>query len=104
MPWGEAVRLYGIVSADPSSALFAASSGWVHPFSWEALILADLLDVQVAKASSKKRRPKPWHRPWTRKDKSTKRMGTPVSIAEFEAMRERARNAASKEIDLSAGR
>lgn len=65
MSWGEATRLVGVLAADPSSALCAALAGWEHPFSREALILADLFDVQYA--SKAKRRPQPWPRPWNKR-------------------------------------
>lgn len=96
--WDEAIRLTKILSADPSSALAAARSGWEYPWPWEAILLADLVDVQVA--SKSKRRPKSWPRPWKKSDRSVRRMGTPMSISEFEALRARARGAESQEVDL----
>ena len=101
MGWAEAVRLHGIVASDPSSAVFAAMSGWQHPFSWEALALADLLDVQVAKATPKNKRLKPWHRPWVRKDDSQRRMGKAVSVDEFKKLLKRAYSQQSEEVDLT---
>lgn len=80
MTFGEAMRLTRVLMRDPSSVVFAAVQGWEHPFPWEAMILADLVDVQVAKAS--KRTPKPWPRPWSAKPKA---IGTAMSIADLEA-------------------
>lgn len=99
MRWGEAVRLTKILTGDPSSQVAAAIVGWEYPFSWEAVLLADLVDVQVASKSKKKQ--KPWPRPWKKSDKSKRAIGTPVTIAEFEKMRARARNAKSREISLT---
>lgn len=79
MGWGEAVRLVRILANDPSSQTVAAVSGWSHPFGWESILLADLFDVQLGKAS--KRHPKPWPRPW--QQRAVKSMGTAVSVAEF---------------------
>ena len=64
--WGEAIRLVGILRADPSSALAAAMEGWDHPISREALILMDLFDLDMAVNAGKKK-PKPYPRPWKQK-------------------------------------
>lgn len=98
MCWSEAFRLTRILCADPSSAVAASVAGWEHPFPWEAILLAELVDVQVAKAS--KTRPRPLPRPWKRPGESRRRMGTPMSIEEFEAVRARVRGAESREVDL----
>lgn len=65
MSWGEALRLIRVLAADPSSATGAALADWEHPFSREALILADLFDVQAM--SKSKRKPPPWPRPWVKR-------------------------------------
>ena len=71
---------------DPSSHLGAAHAGWDHPYSREALILADLWDLQVAaNTDRKKRRPKPYPRPFKRKGASTKSATPTVGQAEITA-------------------
>ena len=78
MTLAEAARLATTLAADPSSASFAAITGWSHPISREALILMDLfdLDMATATAGSKGRKPKPHPgRPWKPSDKTTKRHG-----------------------------
>ena len=60
--WGEAVRLVRVLLTDPSSATCAAVEGWRHPMSREALLLADLFDLQYA--SKAKKKPQPYPRPW----------------------------------------
>lgn len=57
MPWDEAIRLGGILRADPSSMLAASMEGWDHSISREALAILDLFDL-MHMANSKKR-PKP---------------------------------------------
>jgi hypothetical protein len=71
--WGEAMRLLTVLAADPSSHLAAALAGWSHPMSREAMILADLFDVQLASKSKKK--PQPYPRPWVKKGMASKRHG-----------------------------
>lgn len=62
MGWDEARDLVQVLTTDPSTALAAALAGWSHPMSREALILADLFDVQHM--SKAKKRPAPYPRPW----------------------------------------
>jgi hypothetical protein len=45
MSYGEAVRLSGVLAADPSSHLAASLAGWKAPRSFEWLVLADLFDA-----------------------------------------------------------
>lgn len=64
MPWGEAVRLTAKLSADPSSWVAASREGWAYPFSREAMVLADLFDLQH-KSKTKRGKAKPHPiRPW----------------------------------------
>lgn len=73
--WGEAIRLVGILRADPSSALAAAMEGWDHPISREALVLMDLFDLDMAvNAGKKKPQPHPG-RPWKSTDRTMQRHG-----------------------------
>lgn len=65
MEWGEAFRLIQILRADPSSMIAAAAEGWEYPMPREAAILADLYDLEHAKAGAKNRVPYP--RPWKQK-------------------------------------
>lgn len=51
----------------PQSRFTAAEQGWERPVSYEWLILADLYDLQRAKAS--KRRSRPYPRPTTKRTK-----------------------------------
>ena len=62
MSWGEAWRLFHILVRDPSSQVAAALGEWDHPTSYEALILADLYDLQHQTKS--KRKVKPYPRPF----------------------------------------
>ena len=71
MSWGEAVRLVSILRADPSSMLAAAMEGWAYPFSRTEALLADLYDLEYAKAGVK--RPKPYPRPYKAVKQSTRR-------------------------------
>lgn len=70
--WGEALRLVTILAGDTSSQLAVSLAGWKHSVSREAMILADLFDVQLASKSKKK--PKPYPRPWETST-TTKRHG-----------------------------
>jgi hypothetical protein len=67
MDWAEAYRLAQLLMADPSSQLCAAVNGWDHPFSREAIALADVFDLQRGKND---RYPRPW-------DRTTRRIGRP---------------------------
>lgn len=69
----EAARLTAILREDPSSATAAALAGWSHPMSREALILADLFDVEHM--SKAKKRPDPYPRPWANAQRTTTRKG-----------------------------
>lgn len=88
MSWGEATRLLQVLAADPSSALCAALAGWQHPFSREALILADLFDLQHA-SKAKRGRPQPWPRPWAtgRRRWGNRRLSIPELRAVLDAQR-----------------
>ena len=58
--WAEGVQLVEVLTADPSSALAAALQGWDHPISREALLLADLYDLNhTVAAGGKKVTPHP---------------------------------------------
>jgi hypothetical protein len=64
MSLAEACLLLRGLAADPSSHVAAALGGWSHPMSREALIAADTWDLLAAAHSDKKRRTKPYPRPW----------------------------------------
>lgn len=55
------------LGSNPLSRFTAAEQGWERPVSYEWLILADLYDLQRAKAS--KRRSRPYPRPTTKRKK-----------------------------------
>lgn len=55
------------LAANPASRFVAAEQGWERPVSWEWLLLADLYDLQRAKAS--RRRSRPYPRPTTKRTK-----------------------------------
>lgn len=83
MSYGEAIRLLGVLAADPSSMFAASREGWAHPISHEAAVLMDLYDLQHASKSKKK--PKPYPRPWPAE--GTRRRGkTTLSRAEVVAV------------------
>jgi hypothetical protein len=82
MSYGEAVRLVGIVSADPSSHLAAALNDWKGPRSPEWLLLADLFDT-FARANYQ--RPSPYPRPY-RDRESTHRGKTDMPRADVIAL------------------
>lgn len=67
--WSEAIDLVRILRSDPSSQLTVSIEGWSQPMSREALVLADLIDVQ---GFSKSKKWKPYTRPW---DVKPKRIG-----------------------------
>jgi hypothetical protein len=71
MHWGEAVRLAGILRADPSSMLAASMEGWKYPVTREAIALARLYDLEYAKSGAKKREPYPM--PWNEAGTKTTR-------------------------------
>lgn|GEM_PF-2285466 len=55
------------LGSNPLSQFAAAEQGWERPVSYEWLLLADLYDLQRAKAS--KRRSRPYPRPTTKRTK-----------------------------------
>lgn len=55
------------LASNPQSQYVAAEQGWERPVSWEWLLLADLYDLQRAKAS--RRRSRPYPRPTTKRTK-----------------------------------
>lgn len=65
MPWGEALRLAGLLRRDPSSWVAAAIEGWEYPVSREVTAILDLFDLEHAKAN-KKAKPH-GGRPWLNK-------------------------------------
>lgn len=67
MTWGEAIRLTQQLQLDPSSHVSASVRDWTHPLSYEAAFIADLVDVQIARAIGKKAKSRP--RPWDPKPK-----------------------------------
>lgn len=66
--WDEALDLVRVLRADPSSQLAASIEGWDYPLERAGWMLADLIDVQLAKAGAKNRKPYP--RPVKPKDTS----------------------------------
>ena len=61
MPYGEAVRLVGVLAADPSSHIAAALNEWKQPRTPEWLVLADLFDAFVrANYRKAQRYPRPF--------------------------------------------
>lgn len=80
MTWGEAIRLTRILSADPSSQVCTAVNGWSYPFSREAIVLADLYDLQHA--SKARRKPQPYSRPW--RDRSSTRTKPDADLTQAE--------------------
>jgi len=65
---GEAIRLMPMLSADPTSWLCAALNDWEYPISREAILLADLFDLDHKVAAGPKKHPKPHPvRPWRKK-------------------------------------
>lgn len=73
MPWGEAVRLTGLLTADPSSTVAAAIHEWETPVSREWLLLADTFDRLTILNVDSKSKPKPYPRPFP--DPNTRRRG-----------------------------
>lgn len=70
MSWADAWAVTTELARDPSSRIGAALAGWSHPMPREALVLADLYDLQLAANTDKKKRgqAKPYPRPWKTKD------------------------------------
>lgn len=54
MPWDEAIRLAQLLRRDPSSAIATAVEGWDYPLSRLEAMIADLWDLEHAKAGAKK--------------------------------------------------
>lgn len=73
--------------ADPTSHLAAAVAGWDHPMSREALIMADLWDLNVAVNTDRKKRgrAKTYPRPFKRKGASTRSAKPTVNQAAIDA-------------------
>lgn len=67
MTFTEAARLAQGLLLDPSSHSFAALHEWDYPMSREALVQADLFDLEHAGRTKKK--PKPYPRPWHSREK-----------------------------------
>ncbi|WP_028474093.1 hypothetical protein [Nocardioides alkalitolerans] len=72
----EAARLVHQLMVDPGSHTFAAANEWTYPMSREAIVTADLFDLQHASKTGKKK-PDPYPRPWPdpKKQKQTSRHG-----------------------------
>lgn len=66
LAWRESWMLLTQLLNDSTSHTFAAVAGWRYPFSPEARALADLYDLTVAANTEKKKRKraKPYPRPW----------------------------------------
>jgi len=85
MPYSEAWLLTQSLLGDPTSHVAAAVAGWEHPWSWEAMALADLYDATVAAATDKRHRSriKKYPRPWP--DGDTRRYRPTVSQEQVRA-------------------
>lgn len=71
VPYDEARDLIRSLMRDPASWFHAAVAGWDHPFSREAMVSADLYDLQLRVAlKNKQNRFKPYPRPWPDKNKT----------------------------------
>jgi hypothetical protein len=80
--WGEAVRLARMLAADPSSHVAAAVHGWQHPWTREAMLLADVFDLtQVVNWAEKHRQPQLYPRPW---DPPPERLGNAGQLTQAE--------------------
>ena len=64
--WTEAHYLASVLLSDPTSQLAAAAAGWDHPWSYEAMVLADLYDLFLAANTDRRKRGsmKPYKRPF----------------------------------------
>lgn len=80
----EAARIAAVLAEDPSTATGAALAGLAMPVSLEAIVLADLFDLQMARAV---KRPEPYRRPWIARRKPSRRIGqgTRLTPADFHA-------------------
>lgn len=83
MTWGEAVRLTRTLRADPGSQIAAAVEGWEYPFPRDVALIADLWDLEHAKAGAKRAATYP--RPWAVKADG-RRHGKPRPYAEVAAI------------------
>lgn len=80
MTWAEAYDLTTELGRDPTSHVGAALAGWQHPYSHEALILADLYDLTLSANTDRARRGRirPYPRPFDTADKSRERSTRPA--------------------------
>lgn len=62
-----------VLAADTTSQIAVALAGWKYPVSREAMVLADLFDMQLGSKSKKK--PAPYPRPWVKDGSSVERKG-----------------------------
>lgn len=83
MSWGEAWRMFGILSLDPSSWVAAKMAGWKYPASRTDLVLRDSFDLAFRKV---KKHPKPYPRPWDKTESKRIGGGQHMSIADYEAV------------------
>jgi hypothetical protein len=88
MPWDEAIGHIRTLQADPSSAIFAAVAGWDYPMSREALLLADIFDLDhIVNSDPKKGRPKPHSmRPVKTDTRQVQKVGNPGSRTRAEVV------------------
>ena len=107
MEWGEAIRLLGILRADPSSMTAASFEGWDYPITQETIVLADLFDLEhLVNSNPKRPRPKPHSiRPF--KVAAMQKMGnvgdrTPQEVRAILEDARRGRVAAGREVALGA--
>lgn len=96
MGWREAVDLADTLRRDPTSWLGAALSGWKYPMSHEAVLLADLFDLEHTVNSKRPPKPHPI-RPWETSGRTSQRMGDTGgrSREQVEAILRRARGGAN---------
>ena len=83
MPWAETLALFRVLVNDPTSHIAAAIRGYLHPWSREAFVLADLYDLTVAAHSNGKGRSKPYPRPT---DEPPKRIGDASLLTQAEIL------------------
>lgn len=69
MGWGEAFRMYEILSNDPSSHVCAAQIGWDYPLGRSETIALHQFDMINGALQGKKAKPYP--HPWPDEDKAT---------------------------------
>jgi hypothetical protein len=75
MTYGEAARLVTELFRDPSAHTSSAVAGWDHPWSWAAVVGADLYDLTLTVNSRKGAKREPYPRPWPLSKRDARRRG-----------------------------